>query len=203
MKKILIPMLLMTGSIIKATTASTKDADLTIQSKYIMAFIRAGGVRSDRIDAWVEALRLSNAKAGFAIKTYVASERHSRGILVGADAIELRKAVENNTHPIKGDIVMANFLMEGYADSVTVDSDIHTIDVIQSPDEKDWLELKASMPDTTSGSYTQADSCTKCFYQWKAVIEEEKMRVVYHKEVLCKSNFPKEVFFAEITQDQA
>ena len=189
-------MLIVTGfSTIKVEVASTKDTDLGAPSKNVMVFLRAGGIRSNRISVWVDALRKCSSKVGVNIKTYMASKRNSRVIMVGADAIAIRKAVENNTQPIEGDIVMANFVMEGNADSVTVHSDIHTIEVIQAADEKGWQELKTKMPDTTSGSYVERDSCTKCVYKWKAVIEQEKLRVLYHREALCKSDFAKEALF--------
>lgn len=198
MKKILIPMLLITGSIIKATTASAKDTDLGAPSKVVMVLLRAGGVRSNRINAWVDALGKSNAQVGAAFKTYVASKRNAPSIMVGADAIEIRKAVENNMQPIDSDIVMGTFLMEGHEDLVTVDSDIHSVEVM-ALDEK--LEVKQNESDS-HGEYIWADSCTKCIHKWKAVVEYDKSRVLYHVEASCKSVFPKEVFFAEITQDQ-
>jgi len=204
MKKIVISMLIVTGfSTIKGEVASTKDTDLGAPSKTVVVFLRAAGIGSNRISVWVDALRKCSAHVGVNIKTYMASERNSRVIMVGADAIAIRKAVENNTQPIEGDIVMAHFVMEGDADSVSVHSDIHTVEVIQAADEKGWQALKTKMPDATSGSYVERDSCTKCVYKWKAVVEQEKLRVLYHKEGSCKSDFAKELFFAAITEQQA
>lgn len=214
MKKILIPMLLITGSIIKAETASTKATELGAPSKlgvllregefgapskFVMVLLRAGGVRSNRINAWVDALKKSNTEAGFAIKTYVASKRNTENVMVGADVIELRKAVENNTQPIENDIVMGTFVMEGHEDSVTLDSNIHYVEVM-ARDSNEW-ELRKDVSEK-HGEYTWSDSCTKCVSKWKAIVEYDKSRVIYHVESSCKSDFPKEVFIAEITEDQ-
>ena len=197
-------MLIVTSfSTIKGEVASTKNTDLGASSKTVVVFLRAAGVGSNRVSAWVDALRKCTDQVGYKIKTYMASERNSRIIMVGADAIAIRKAVENNTQPIEEDIVMAHFVMEGYTDLVSVHSDIHTVEVIQAADEKGLQELKNKMADATSGSYTRKDSCTTCIYTWKVVIEQEKLRVLYHEEALCKSDFSKEVFFAAIAGEQA
>jgi hypothetical protein len=197
MKKILIPILLMTGSIIKATTASAGDIDLGATSNIVIVLLRAGGLRSNRINAWVDALKKSNAEAGIAIKTYMASQRNPPSLMAGADAIEIRKAVENNTQSIDGDMVMGTFVMEGNEDSVTVQSDIYNVEVI-APDQEQW-EIRTDVPES-HGEYTGADSCTRCTYKWKAVADYEKSRLILHTKASCESNFPKEVFFEAISQ---
>lgn len=201
MKKILISMLIITGfSIAKTETISGDDAPRGTPSEYVIVFLRAGGVRSNRINIWVDALRKSNANVTPMIKTYMAGKRNSPGILVGAEAIALRKAIENNTQPIEGDIVMANFVMEGNENSITLHSDIHTIEVIEASRVGDVQGVVDAVDALVKKEYTETDSCTTCIHKFKIIMEQEKSRALYHRESSCKSNFPQEVFFTKITQ---
>lgn len=201
MKKILISMLIITGfSIAKAETISGDDANRVTPSEYVIALIRASGAEGNRTALWADILRKTNSKVGAVIKTYMVSTRHSPRILFGAEAVAVRKAIENNTQPIEGDIVMANFVMEGNENSITLHSDIHTIEVIEASRVGDVQGVADAVDALVKKEYTETDSCTTCIHKFKIIMEQEKSRALYHRESSCKSNFPQEVFLTKITQ---
>lgn len=201
MKKILISMLIITGfSIAKAETISGDDANRVTPSEYVIALIRASGAEGNRTALWADILRKTNTKVGAVIKTYMVSTRHSPRILFGAEAVAVRKAIENNTQPIEGDIVMANFVMEGNENSITLHSDIHTIEVIEASRVGDVQGVADAVDALVKKEYTETDSCTTCIHKFKIIMEQEKSRALYHRESSCKSNFPQEVFLTKITQ---
>ena len=178
--------------------APLNQDDIT-PSMHVKALVQASG---GGVDIWVDALKKCALHPEAKIKTAVASIPAMLEVFAGKAAMRFREQIEKDTTIVDGDVMMATLSVTGNEDTVTVESDIHRIEVFYAKNGEQLQEGEKAVADADEmeGTYTNKDDCTECIHKWKNVFVHSENKILHHDKATCKSVFPKQQFLDDLKE---
>lgn len=204
MKKIIVPMII-AGSFAMAR-AEDQNADNLVHAQdyatsteFVMAYLRDSKTLWKASSSWKKALQENpeDTKTKVRTRALIANKLDSTAGKEGGLACIERLLI---TRTIKGSsVVIADFAITSDAGNVTVQSDIHTYEVIQ-------LDMKAKQERVeqlvSKMLEDKKDACTQCVYALLSIAAMDDKHAEVHVHSQCESTFAKEEFLKELEKEQ-